>query len=132
TVPKLADILEGSSLPGQLKEVAIEDLLGRKPILPDWELIRGWLRGRTVLVTGGGGSIGSELCRQVARHGATRIVVLEISELLMLNIQAELRRGFPDLQVHGVLGDCGDPAVVRHALSSYNPDTVFHAAAYKQ
>lgn len=132
TVPKLADILEGSSLPGQLKEVAIEDLLGRKPILPDWELIRGWLRGRTVLVTGGGGSIGSELCRQVARHGATRIVVLEISELLMINIQAELRRSFPDLHVHGVLGDCGDPAVVRHALSSFKPDTVFHAAAYKQ
>ncbi|MGE8233406.1 MAG: nucleoside-diphosphate sugar epimerase/dehydratase [Stenotrophomonas sp.] len=132
TVPRLTDILEGSSLPGQLKEVAIEDLLGRKPILPDWELLRSWLRGRTVLVTGGGGSIGSELCRQCARHGITRIVVLEMSELLMLNIQAELRRSFPDLEVHGVLGDCGDPAVIRHALRSYNPDTVFHAAAYKQ
>lgn len=132
TVPRLVDILEGSSLPGQLKEVAIEDLLGRKPILPDWELLRSWLRGRTVLVTGGGGSIGSELCRQCARHGISRIVVLEISELLMINIQAELRRSFPDLEVHGVLGDCGDPAVIRHALRSYNPDTVFHAAAYKQ
>lgn len=132
TVPRLVDILEGSSLPGQLKEVAIEDLLGRKPILPDWELLRSWLRGRTVLVTGGGGSIGSELCRQCARHGISRIVVLEISELLMINIQAELRRSFPDLEVHGVLGDCGDPAVIRHALHSYSPDTVFHAAAYKQ
>lgn len=132
TVPRLVDILEGNSLPGQLKEVAIEDLLGRKPILPDWELIRGWLRGRTVLVTGGGGSIGSELCRQCARHGAAQVVVLEISELLMINIQAELRRSFPDLKVHGVLGDCGDPAVIRHALKQYQPDTVFHAAAYKQ
>jgi FlaA1/EpsC-like NDP-sugar epimerase len=132
TVPRLADILDGNSLPGQLKEVAIEDLLGRKPILPDWGLIRGWLRGRTVLVTGGGGSIGSELCRQCARHGVSKIVVLEISELLMINIQAELRRNFPDLQVFGVLGDCGDPAVIRHALRSYRPDTVFHAAAYKQ
>lgn len=132
TVPRLTDILEGSSLPGQLKEVAIEDLLGRKPIRPDWELIRGWLRGRTVLVTGGGGSIGSELCRQCARHGIARIVVLEISELLMINIQTELRRNFPDLDVQGVLGDCGDPAVIRHALRSYRPDTVFHAAAYKQ
>ncbi|HEX7991607.1 MAG TPA: nucleoside-diphosphate sugar epimerase/dehydratase [Stenotrophomonas sp.] len=132
TVPRLVDILEGSSLPGQLKEVAIEDLLGRKPILPDWELLRSWLRGRTVLVTGGGGSIGSELCRQCARHGISRIVVLEISELLMINIQAELRRSFPDLEVHGVLGDCGDPAVIRHALRNYKPDTVFHAAAYKQ
>ncbi|WP_313251244.1 nucleoside-diphosphate sugar epimerase/dehydratase [Stenotrophomonas sp.] len=132
TVPRLTDILEGSSLPGELKEVAIEDLLGRKPILPDWELIRGWLRGRTVLVTGGGGSIGSELCRQCARHGVTRVVVLEISELLMINIQAELRRNFPDLDVQGVLGDCGDPAVIRHALRTFRPDTVFHAAAYKQ
>lgn len=132
TVPRLVDILEGSSLPGQLKEVAIEDLLGRKPVLPDWELLRSWLRGRTVLVTGGGGSIGSELCRQCARHGISRIVVLEISELLMINIQAELRRSFPDLEVHGVLGDCGDPAVIRHALRNYRPDTVFHAAAYKQ
>lgn len=132
TVPRLTDMLEGQSLPGQLKEVAIEDLLGRKPILPDWELLRSWLRGRTVLVTGGGGSIGSELCRQCARHGVSRIIVLEISELLMLNIQAELRRNFPELQVHGVLGDCGDPAVIRHALRNHRPDTVFHAAAYKQ
>ncbi len=132
TVPRLTDVLEGKTVPGQLKEVAIEDLLGRKPILPDWELIRGWLRGRTVLVTGGGGSIGSELCRQCARHGVARIVVVEISELLMINIQSELRRNFPDLQIQGVLGDCGDPAVIRHALDSYQPDTVFHAAAYKQ
>jgi len=132
TVPRLSDVLEGSSLPGQLKEVAIEDLLGRKAILPDWGLLRGWLRGRTVLVTGGGGSIGSELCRQCARHGVAEVVVLEISELLMINIQAELRRNFPELKVSGVLGDCGDPAVVRHVLDTYRPDTVFHAAAYKQ
>ncbi len=132
TVPRLTDLLEGNSLPGQLKEVAIEDLLGRKPIQPDWELIRGWLGGRTVMVTGAGGSIGSELCRQCARHGASRIVLLEISEILMLNIQGELCRNFPHLQIECVLGDCGDPAVVRHALGRYHPDTVFHAAAYKQ
>jgi len=132
TVPKLSDVLEGNSLPGQLKEVAIEDLLGRKPIQPDWALIRGWLRGRTVMVTGAGGSIGSELCRQCARHGAGRIVLLEISEILMLNIQSELCRNFPHLEIECVLGDCGDPAVARHALGLYRPDTVFHAAAYKQ
>lgn len=119
-------------LPGQLKEVAIEDLLGRKPIQPDWALIRGWLRGRTVMVTGAGGSIGSELCRQCARHGAGRIVLLEISEILMLNIQSELCRNFPHLEIECVLGDCGDPAVARRALGLYRPDTVFHAAAYKQ
>ncbi|MCA7022481.1 MULTISPECIES: nucleoside-diphosphate sugar epimerase/dehydratase [Stenotrophomonas] len=132
TVPRLSDVLEGSMLPGQLKEVAIEDLLGRKPIQPDWALIRGWLRGRTVMVTGAGGSIGSELCRQCARHGAGRIVLLEISEILMLNIQSELCRNFPHLEIECVLGDCGDPAVARRALGLYRPDTVFHAAAYKQ
>ncbi len=132
TVPRLSDLMEGGSLPGQLKEVAIEDLLGRKPVQPDWELVRGWLRGRTIMVTGAGGSIGSELCRQCARHGATRIVLLEISEYLMLDIRGELCRNFPHLQIECVLGDCGDPALVRHALSKYRPDTVFHAAAYKQ
>lgn len=132
TVPKLSDVLEGNTLPGQLKEVAIEDLLGRKPVQPDWELIRGWLRGRTVMVTGAGGSIGSELCRQCARHGARRIVLLEISEILMLNIRSELCRNFPHLEIECVLGDCGDPAVARRALTLYGPDTVFHAAAYKQ
>ena len=132
TVPKLSDILQGQSLPGQLKEVAIEDLLGRKPIMPDWTLIRGWLGGRTVLVTGAGGSIGSELCRQCARHGAGRIVLLEMSELLLLTIEAELRRSFPDIHVDAVLGDCGDPAVIRHALSLHRVEATFHAAAYKQ
>lgn len=132
TVPRLGDVLEGNSLPGQLKEVAIEDLLGRQPVQPDWDLIRGWLRGRTVMVTGAGGSIGSELCRQCARHGVVRIVLLEISEFLMLAIRDELCRNFPHLEVECVLGDCGDAAVVRHALSRYRPDTVFHAAAYKQ
>ncbi len=112
--------------------MAIEDLLGRKPILPDWALIRGWLGGRTVLVTGAGGSIGSELCRQCARHGAGRIVLVEMSELLLLTIEAELQRSFPDLVVEAVLGDCGDPAVIRHALSLSRVDSVFHAAAYKQ
>ncbi|MDV3468934.1 nucleoside-diphosphate sugar epimerase/dehydratase [Stenotrophomonas sp. C3(2023)] len=132
TVPRLSDILQGYSLPGQLKEVAIEDLLGRKPIVPDWTVVRGWLGARTVMVTGAGGSIGSELCRQCARHGAQRIVLVEMSELLLLNIEAELCRSFPDIEVEAVLGDCGDPAVIRHALSLHRVDATFHAAAYKQ
>ena len=132
TVPRLTDVLEGRALPGELKEVAIEDLLGRKPVTPDWKLIRGWLGGRTVLVTGAGGSIGAELCRQCARHGARRIVLLEIDELALITIDAELRRAFPDLEVQAVLGDCGDPAVTAHALRLAQPDAVFHAAAYKQ
>jgi FlaA1/EpsC-like NDP-sugar epimerase len=132
TVPRLDDLLEGRSLPGELKEVAIEDLLGRKPVTPDWKAIRGWLGGRSVLVTGAGGSIGSELCRQCARHGARRIALVEIDELALTKTESELRRDFPQLECIPVLGDCGDGAVIRHALGLAAPDAVFHAAAYKQ
>ena len=132
TVPRIADILEGRFLPGQLKEVAIEDLLGRQPLSPDWKAIRAWLGGRTVLVTGAGGSIGSELCRQCARHGARRIILLEIDELALLTVEADLRRDFPDIECVPVLGDSGDAGTIRHALSLASPDAVFHAAAYKQ
>lgn len=132
TVPRLTDVLDGQALPGELKEVAIEDLLGRKPVTPDWKLIRGWLSGRTVMVTGAGGSIGSELCRQCARHGARRIVLLELDELALITIHGDLMRAFPDLEIEAVLGDCGDPSVTAHALRLGQPDAVFHAAAYKQ
>ncbi|HRF83891.1 MAG TPA: nucleoside-diphosphate sugar epimerase/dehydratase, partial [Pseudoxanthomonas sp.] len=132
TVPSLIDVLEGQALPGELKEVAIEDLLGRKPVTPDWKLIRGWLGGRAVLVTGAGGSIGSELCRQCARHGARKIVLLEQDELALITIHDDLHRAFPGLKIDAVLGDCGDPAVIAHALRLGQPEAVFHAAAYKQ
>ncbi|GHA74239.1 polysaccharide biosynthesis protein [Cognatilysobacter bugurensis] len=131
-VPRLQDVLEGRSLPGELKEVAIEDLLGRKPVLPDWKAIRSWLGGRSVLVTGAGGSIGSELCRQCAHHGARRVALVEIDELALITTQAALHRDFPDLEFVSVLGDCGDPAVIAHALRLSSPEAVFHAAAYKQ
>ena len=132
TVPRLVDILEGRSLPGELKEVAIDDLLGRKPVTPDWKLIRGWLGGRTVLVTGAGGSIGTELCRQCARHGASKIALVEVNELALITAESELRRAFPDLQIVSVLGNCGDPALIKRVLALAEPDAVFHAAAYKQ
>ena len=131
-VPRLRDVLEGRSLPGELKKVAIEDLLGRKPVLPDWKAIREWLGGRSVLVTGAGGSIGAELCRQCARHGARRIALLEIDELALTTTESELRRDFPDIECVPVLGDCGDPAVIAYALATAAPEAVFHAAAYKQ
>jgi FlaA1/EpsC-like NDP-sugar epimerase len=131
-VPRLNDILEGRSLPGELKEVAIEDLLGRDPVVPDWKAMRDWLGGRSVLVTGAGGSIGSELCRQCARHGASKIALVEIDELSLTTMQMRLRRDFPEIELAPVLGDCGDPAVMRHALALVQPDAVFHAAAYKQ
>ncbi|QQP97499.1 polysaccharide biosynthesis protein [Lysobacter enzymogenes] len=131
-VPRLQDVLEGRSLPGELKEVAIEDLLGRKPVLPDWKAIRGWLGGRSVLVTGAGGSIGSELVRQCARHGASRIALIEIDELALVTSETALRRDFPDVEFIPILGDCGDRAVIEYALKLSEPDAAFHAAAYKQ
>lgn len=130
-VPRLTDLLEGQALPGQLKEVAIEDLLGRKPRTPDWKAIRRWLGGQSVLVTGAGGSIGAELCRQCARHGAKRIGLVEISELALSRIHAELCRDFPGIECVPVLGDCGDPVLIEHALAVVAPEAVFHAAAYK-
>lgn len=132
TVPRLDDLLEGRSLPGELKEVAIEDLLGRQPVTPDWKAIRGWLRGRSVLVTGAGGSIGSELCRQCARNGTAQIALVEMDELALTRIESELRRDFPRIELLPVLGDCGDAAVIGHAMQLARPDAVFHAAAYKQ
>jgi len=131
-VPRLQDVLEGRSLPGELKEVAIEDLLGRKPVMPDWKAIRSWLGARSVLVTGAGGSIGSELCRQSARHGASRIALIEIDELALVTTETALRRDFPDVEFIPVLGDCGDKAVIEYALKLAEPEAAFHAAAYKQ
>ena len=131
TVPRLQDVIEGRSSFNQLKEVAIEDLLGRDPVALDWTAIRTGLSGKRVLVSGGGGSIGSELCRQVARLGVSSLIVLEQSEFNLYRIEQELRAEFPELLVVPVLGDCGDPAVAEHALSEHRPALVVHAAAYK-
>src|SRR3546814_15187567 len=98
TVPRLDDLLEGRSLPGELKEVAIEDLLGRQPITPDWKSIRGWLGGRSVLVTGAGGSIGLELCRQCAKHGAGQFAPLDTDEMALIQAEAAQRRNLPPHQ----------------------------------
>ena len=131
TVPRLKDVIEGRSAFNQLKEVAIDDLLGRDPVSLDWTAIRTGLTGRRVLVTGGGGSIGSELCRQVARLGIESLCIVELSEFNLYQIERELRAEFPDLILDVVLGDCGDSAVIEHAMQRARPSVVFHAAAYK-
>jgi FlaA1/EpsC-like NDP-sugar epimerase len=131
TVPRLQDVVEGRSHFNELKEVAIEDLLGRDPVALDWTAIRTGLAGRRVLITGGGGSIGSELCRQIARLGIESLTLVELSEYNLYRIEQELRAEFPHLVLRGVLGDCGDAATCEHALSLSRADTVFHAAAYK-
>ncbi len=131
TMPRLADVVAGRSSFGELKEVAIEDLLGREPVQLDWTAIRTGLSGKRVLVTGGGGSIGSELCRQVARLGAASLTILELSEYNLYRIEQELRREFPDLLLDARIGDCGDVPGCERVFANARPQIVFHAAAYK-
>ena len=131
TVPRLEDVVAGRSTFNELKEVAIEDLLGREPVQLDWTAIRTRLAGRRVLVTGGGGSIGSELCRQVARLGVESLCVLDQSEYNLYVIEQELRRDHADLLLDARLGDCGDAATCERVFAGVRPEVVFHAAAYK-
>jgi FlaA1/EpsC-like NDP-sugar epimerase len=131
TVPRLQDVVEGRSQFNQIKEVVIEDLLGRDPVALDWDAIRHGITGRRALVSGGGGSIGSELCRQVARLGVSTLTVLDRSEFNLYRVEQELRQEFPDLILHAVLGDCCDSAACEKAFAYAKPNIVFHAAAYK-
>jgi FlaA1/EpsC-like NDP-sugar epimerase len=131
TVPKLEDVVAGRAQFNEIKEVAIEDLLGRDPVELDWTAIRETLTGRRVMVTGGGGSIGSELCRQVARLGAHSLAVVDHSEFNLYQISQELRAEYPELIFEGILADAGDAAAMRKLFSENQPQVVFHAAAYK-
>ena len=130
-MPAPEEVLQEQWMHGGLKDVAIEDLLGRDPVLPDWDAIRGSLMGRSVLITGAGGSIGSELARQCANVGVGQLVLVERSELALHELQFDLRERFPRLQAEYVLGDCGDEALMRRLVDQWRPDELFHAAAYK-
>ena len=131
TIPRLEDVVAGRAQFNQIKEVAIEDLLGRDAVELDWTAIRETLTARRVLVTGGGGSIGSELCRQIARLGAQSLVVVEQSEYNLYRISQELRADFPELIFEGILANCGDYAAMQKAFVETKPQVIFHAAAYK-
>jgi FlaA1/EpsC-like NDP-sugar epimerase len=131
TVPRLQDVVAGRMSFNELKEVAIEDLLGREAVQLDWTAIRTGLSGKRVFITGGGGSIGSELCRQVARLGVESLTILELSEFNLYRIEQELRREFPELLINAMLGDCGDVATAQRAFAIGRPQVVFHAAAFK-
>jgi len=131
TVPKLEDVVAGRAQFNQIKEVSIEDLLGRDTVELDWTAIRETLTGRRVLVTGGGGSIGSELCRQVARLGAHSLTVVEQGEYNLYKISQELRAAYPELIFNAVLADCGDAVAMQRLFAETKPQVVFHAAAYK-
>lgn len=131
TLPKLQDLVSGQVGTNELREVQIDDLLGREPVSLDWVSIEHGLRGKRILVTGGGGSIGSELCRQLARLDPSVLILLERSEFNLYNIELEFKREFPDVNFLGILGDVADRQTVTHVFEAHKPDVVFHAAAYK-
>jgi FlaA1/EpsC-like NDP-sugar epimerase len=131
TLPTLQDLGSKATRIGDLKRVVIDDLLGRDPVSLEWESIREGLVGKRVMITGGGGSIGSELCRQIARLNPVELVVIDHSEYSLYKIDHELRSEFHDLVFYSVLGDICDPATVEKVISEYKPDMIFHAAAYK-
>ncbi len=132
TLPGLHELIAGDvDLAVQIRPVQVEDVLGREPVEVDLEAIASYLAGETVLVTGAGGSIGSELCRQIARLGAARLVLVENSERALFEVERELvlERGFSACAA--VLADVGNRPKLREVFERYRPAVVFHAAAYK-
>ncbi len=130
-LPTLGELVEGRVMYTQMREVRVEDLLGREPVRLDVARVRALVAARTVLVTGAAGSIGSELCRQVAAHGPRRLVLFDRHENGVFNLEMELRARFPQLPIEPILGDVLLPDQLRAVFGTYRPEVVFHAAAYK-
>jgi FlaA1/EpsC-like NDP-sugar epimerase len=131
TVPQRVNAADGGIEDIALHPITIEHLLRREPIVLDAKEVAQHLNDRHVLVTGGGGSIGSELCLQIAAHGPERLVVLESNEYNLFHIEGELRAHFPRLHLYAVLGDVRHEQTVERVFRTHRPDIVFHAAAYK-
>src|SRR5581483_4841007 len=132
TLPGLNELISGDlNLAGQIRPVQVEDVLGRQQVEVDLELVASYLDGRTVVVTGAGGSIGSELCRQLARLGVARLVLVEQAESALYEIERELVDERDFTAALPVLADCGDRPKMRQVFERYRPQVVFHAAAYK-
>lgn len=131
SVPSLDDLLRGKVTISQIKAVDVNDLLRRPPVCLDTAGPRQLLTGQTVMVTGAGGSIGSELCRQIAAFEPRCILLFEQNELALYRMEQEFSESFPDVHVQCVIGDVKDAARVDQVMRSYRPSVVFHAAAYK-
>jgi len=130
-IPGLYELLDGQVTVERIRDVEIEDLLGRETVRLDEGEVQRFLGGRTVMVTGAGGSIGSEIARQVARLGPSRLLLLERAEFALFAIEQELKARYPELEILAVVGDVGDRARMRAVLSRWRPTVVFHAAAHK-
>lgn len=130
-MPGIYQLVKGEVTISKLRRVELQDLLGRDPIRVNLGEICGYINDKTVLITGGGGSIGSELCRQIARHKPRRLVIFDIYENNAYDIQMELRREHPELTLDVCIGSVRDRGRVDDLLDTYQPDLIFHAAAHK-
>ena len=130
-LPGLYQLVNGEVTVSAVKDVSIEDLLGRAPIKTDMKEVFDFITGRTVLVTGGGGSIGSELCRQIAAHHPKRLIIFDIYENNAYDIQLELKDKYPELNLETLIGSVRDSRRMYEVFEKYRPQIVYHAAAHK-
>ncbi len=131
TVPSADELREGRSRIDRVRDIEPEDLLGRDKVQLDESALSSLISGEVVLVTGAGGSIGSELCRQIARFGPTRLVLFELSEFALYQVEQDLSERFPHLPLVRLVGDVKDLPTLRRVMAQQSPGLVFHAAAYK-
>ena len=131
TVPSFDDLMSGKVAVSQLRAVELDDLLGRDPVVLDDAGLHGLMNGKAIMVTGAGGSIGSEMCLQIARFSPTKLVLLELNEFALYTIEQELKQEFPELNIVCLIGDVRDAARVDEAMQQHRPGVLFHAAAYK-
>ncbi len=130
-LPGMYQLYTGEVTVSKMKNVAVEDLLGRDPIRVNMEEIFQYVKGKVILVTGGGGSIGSELCRQLAAHGPKLLIIFDVYENNAYDIQLELRKNYPDLNVETIIGSVRDSRKIFQVFETYRPEIVYHAAAHK-
>ena len=130
-LPGIYELLTGNVSLQSLKDVAVEDLLGRDPIMVNTDEISEFITGKVILVTGGGGSIGSELCRQIAKHAPRQLIILDIYENNAHAIGLELKDRYPELNLRVLIGSVRDSQKINQVFQAYHPDVVYHAAAHK-
>lgn len=130
-IPRLNDLISGKVSLSKMRDVSVEDLLGRDPITSDLDGIMNYVQHKRVLVTGAGGSIGSELCRQLAKFRPMKLLLLGHGENSIFNIEMELRKTFPELKLVTIIADIQDRDRMKHIFNEYRPQVVFHAAAHK-